>query len=160
MSMRQVALLLATLALLPSCGSFHATPAKPTGDREQLLALHEKALRAHREQNVAALLEDDADDFVLGNRGEIQRPSLAEREQMLGPYLRRTHFSSYVDTTDPIVTVAKDGSIGWVIARVAARGTQETSTGISNIEFTWVWIELYEKRNGRWLRTGNVSNVK
>jgi hypothetical protein len=24
----------------------------------------------------------------------------------------------------------------------------------------WAWIELYEKRHGQWLRTGNVSNHK
>jgi hypothetical protein len=158
--MRQVALIIVTLVLLPSCGVFRAKPVAVTDNREQLLALHEKALRAHREQNVAALLEDETDEYVLGNRGEIQRPSRAEREQMLGPYLRRTRFSSYEDTADPIVTVAKDGSLGWVVARVTARGKQETPSGIHDVEFTSVWIELYEKRSGRWVRTGNVSNFK
>ena len=29
-----------------------------------------------------------------------------------------------------------------------------------SIEFDSAWIELYEKRNGRWVRIGNVSNIR
>ena len=27
-------------------------------------------------------------------------------------------------------------------------------------DWTWAWIELYEKRGGRWVRVGNVSSQK
>lgn len=31
---------------------------------------------------------------------------------------------------------------------------------LNPIQFVSAWIELYKKRDGRWLRTGNVSNFK
>jgi len=35
------------------------------------------------------------------------------------------------------------------------QGEQKTPVG-----FVSAWIELYEKRKGRWYRVGNVSNFK
>ena len=59
------------------------------------------------------------------------------------------------------MNVSRDGTLGWIIAQVYAQGTQTTADGETRpIEFVSAWIELYEKRNGRWLRTGNVSNFK
>jgi hypothetical protein len=130
-------------------------------DTEQLLALHEEVLRAHRESNVDLLLAAEEDDYVVANRGEITRPDRKARREGLGPYLRETRFSKYVDKVPPIVKVSSDGSLGWVIVQVEARGEQTTSTGtVKPLEFVSAWIELYEKRNGRWVRVGNVSNFK
>jgi len=39
-------------------------------DVEQLRALHDKVMRAHREGNVDLLLEDEAPDYVVASRGE------------------------------------------------------------------------------------------
>lgn len=143
-------LLLATF-LLAGCST-----ASLQSDRAQLLELHEKALRAHREQNVALLLGDETDDYVVVSRGEVHTPPKRAREESLGPYLRSTRFASYEDTREPMVKISADGTLAWVIARIHAHGTQEGQA----LEFTSAWIELYEKRNGRWVRTGNVSNFK
>lgn len=129
-------------------------------DRAQLLALHEKALVAHRQSNVEILLEDEGDDYVIANAGNVSRPTKAQRASALGPYLTSTRFTSYVDSVPPIVNVSRDGTLGWVIARVAARGVQQGEQGEEPLEFISAWIELYEKRDGRWTRTGNVSNFK
>ena len=67
----------------------------------------------------------------------------------------------YRDLTDPVVQVSGDGTLGWVIVQVEARGSQTNAAGGKTpLEFVSAWIELYEKRDGRWLRTGNVSNFK
>jgi hypothetical protein len=59
------------------------------------------------------------------------------------------------------VKVSNDGTLGWVISQVYVRGEQDTGGGeMARIEFESSWIELYEKRNGRWLRVGNVSNIR
>jgi hypothetical protein len=130
-------------------------------DTQQLLALHEEVLRAHRESNVDLLLAAEEDDYVIANRGEIRRPDRKARREGLGPYLQQTRFSKYVDKVPPIVRVSSDGSLGWVIVQVEARGEQTTPTGtVEPLEFVSAWIELYEKRNGRWIRVGNVSNFK
>jgi len=130
-------------------------------DTEQLLALHEEVLRAHRESNVDLLLAAEEDEYVIANRGEITRPDRKARREGLGPYLEQTRFSKYRDKVPPIVKVSADLSLGWVIVQVEARGDRTTPRGrVEPLEFVSAWIELYEKGNGRWIRVGNVSNFK
>ena len=130
-------------------------------DEDQLLRLHEEALRAHRESNVDLLLDAEGDDFILSNAGKVSRPNRDARRQGLGPYLGSTRVALYRDQIPPAVKISKDGSLGWVIAQVEARGEQTGPDGtVAPIEFVSSWIELYEKRGGRWLRVGNISNFK
>jgi hypothetical protein len=128
-------------------------------DRARLLALHEQAMEAHRKSDVELLLQADAEDFVLASRGEISRPTLEQRRQFLGPYLRGVRFAEYVDVVPPVVHVSADGTAGWVVAQVRARGSGVGGAGRS-LQFESAWIELYEKRGGAWRRVGNVSNFK
>ena len=130
-------------------------------DRAAILALHEKAMLAHRDGDVELLLADEPDDYVVANRGAVTRPVREERRARLGPYLSSTRFDFYRDRTPPIVRVSDDGTLGWVIVEVEAKGTRRAEDGTeSAVEFVSAWIELYEKRGGRWLRVGNVSNFK
>lgn len=131
-------------------------------DEEQLLALHQTTIEAHLKNDVEMLLKDDAEDgYVMSGRGIISRPSKQDVRQRLGTYLKATQFEVYRDEVSPIVKVAKDGTLGWVICQVYVRGEQDTGGGImARVEFESSWIELYEKRNGRWLRIGNVSNIR
>ena len=130
-------------------------------DAERLAALHQKVIRAHQESNVELLLEDGSEEYVVAGRGEVSRPTIAERRARLGSYLERTRFSEYRDLREPVVTVSADGTLGWVVVQVHAVGEQTGADGETHpVEFTSAWIELYEKRDGRWLRVGNVSNFK
>ncbi|HEX5041344.1 MAG TPA: hypothetical protein VFV75_00455, partial [Candidatus Polarisedimenticolaceae bacterium] len=107
------------------------------------------------------LLEDGAPQGTIANRGVVSRTSEADARRHLGPYLAATTFREYRDLIDPVVAVSRDGTLGWVIAQVYARGTQRQDDGtVEPLEFTCAWIELYARRNGRWLRVGNVSNFK
>ena len=165
-----VAALLASLGIAPAASGPAAAPAVapapapvPGGasDEAVLRALHAKVIRAHRESNPDLLFEDVAADFVQANRGEIQRPTIDERRARFTSYLGRTTFSEYRDLVEPVVKVSKDGTLGWVIVQVKARGTQTTDTGAKEpLEFVSAWIELYEKRDGRWVSVGNLSNFK
>jgi hypothetical protein len=48
-----------------------------------------------------------------------------------------------------------------VIVQVEAKGEQTQPDGtVAPLEFVSSWISLYEKRNGRWVGIGNVSNFK
>jgi hypothetical protein len=134
---------------------------KPADDRARLLQLHAKAMEAHRAGNVEMLLEDESEDYVVASRGRISHPTLKDRRAALGPYLRETRFTEYVDVVPPVVTVSKDGTLGWVIVQVRARGEQVGANGAKEpFEFESAWIELYEKRGKEWRRVGNVSNFK
>jgi hypothetical protein len=158
--MSRPAPLFALLVLLavPAMGPLSAG----ASDQEALLALHAGILQAHRESNVDMLLAHHAaTDFVQANRGEIRRPTLEELRARLGSYLGKTTFEEYRDLTEPVVKVSKDGTLGWVIAQVQARGVQKTEAGAEEpLEFVCAWIELYEKRGGRWVAVGNLSNFK
>jgi hypothetical protein len=130
-------------------------------DADVLRSLHEKVMRAHRQGNAALILEDEAPDYVQANRGEVARPTLEERASRFREYLGSTRFEVYRDVVEPIVRVSSDGTLGWVIVQVEARGTQmKPGGGNEPLEFVSAWIELYEKCYGRWYRVGNVSNFK
>lgn len=163
-SPRARALVAAALLTIPVAGLLTipgSTSTRPVPDEEALRTLHATVLRAHRESSVAMLLADAAEDFVQANRGEIAHPTPDERRARFASYLGRTTFEEYRDLVDPIVKVSKDGTLGWVIAQVRGRGVQRTDTGGTEpLEFTSAWIELYEKRGGRWVAVGNVSNFK
>lgn len=148
---------LAVLASLPRI----VPAASGSSDEALLRALHEKVLRAHRERSVALLMEDASPDFIEANRGEITRPTVEERRARFASYFGSTTFSEYRDAAEPVVRVSKDGTLGWVLVKVQARGVQETGAGKTEpLEFAAAWIELYEKRDGRWICVGNVSNFK
>ena len=151
---------LALLICLPALAFAQAPPAPPSASAE-LRALHEKVMRAHREKNVELLLEDEAADTVVASRGEITRPTIQQRRERLGGYLKASTFSEYKDLVEPLVSVSADGTLAWVMVQVSAKGTQVTGQGETvPIQFVSAWVELYEKRGGRWWRTGNVSNFK
>jgi len=136
-------------------------PSGAPTDAVQLRLFHEQAMRAHRESNIDLLLEHDAADFVLASRGEISHPSLEERRARLGSYLQRTKFTEYRDVVEPVVTVSKDGTLGWVVAQIHAQGVQSSLADKKEpVEFDSAWIELYQKREGKWCSIGNVSNFK
>jgi len=139
-----------------------AAPAAPTPtDADLLRALHEKVLRAHRSSDVELILEDEPEDYVVAGRGEITRPTRDERRTRMGAYLSSTKFEEYRDLVEPIVTVSADGTLGWVVVQVQARGVQTSKPGETQpLQFVSAWIELYAKREGRWYRVGNVSNFK
>ena len=93
--------------------------------------------------------------------GDFGAPTFDERRGRLGSYLRSTTFQEYRDVADPLVRVSSDGTLGWVIVQIEASGRQTTPEGQpESLEFVSAWIELYEKRDGRWVRVGNVSNFK
>ncbi len=81
-------------------------------DESRLLALHAQLLEAHRSGNADPILDVDADDYVVANRGEITRPAAAQRRQRLTALLASTRFTEYTDVVPPIVSVSRDGTLG------------------------------------------------
>jgi hypothetical protein len=106
---------LAALVLLLCATSLSAcslAPSRNRLDEAQLLELHRAGLQAHIDGDLEALLAEQADDFVLVNRGELASPSRQQRREVLGPYLAATDFDYYRDKVPPVVRVARDGSLG------------------------------------------------
>ena len=130
-------------------------------DKNQLLAHHQQVIQAHLAADTEGWLALESDDYTSANRGEISHPSKAERKAWREPYLKASTFTVYRDLVEPIVKVSADGTLGWLIAQVEVAGTQKTAGGdVVPFRFVSAWIELYEKVDGRWLCSGNVSNMK
>jgi hypothetical protein len=155
-----LARLFAVALAMASAGCATTSPDSRASDVQELLRLHEQAMQAHRESSIDLLLAAEGDEYVIASRGEVSKPGLAARKAFLGPYLAATRFSVYRDQVTPIAKVSGDGTLGWVIAQVEAKGEQKGATRTHNLEFVSAWIELYEKKDGRWTRVGNVSNFK
>lgn len=130
-----------------------------SGEEAALLRLHEEVLEGHRARD-ARWLSSEGEEYVVANRGEITTPSLAERKERFAGYLGKTRFVSYRDLRPPVVRISADETLGWVIAVIAAEGTQEKDGGVEPLSFVSAWIELYAKTGGTWKRVGNVSNFR
>lgn len=138
-----------------------AAAAPASADLKQLLALHDALLRAHLAGDAEQVVAPQAGEFVQANRGAVARADRAARKAQVGGYLKRTRFSVYRDQIPPIAKVSADGTLGWVVAQVEAKGEQTGPDGTPEpLEFVSAWVELYEKRDGRWAAVGNVSNFK
>ncbi|HEY4612557.1 MAG TPA: hypothetical protein VII11_06205 [Bacteroidota bacterium] len=147
------------ICMLCSCDSKSAD--QQLSDREALLNAHESVLEAHRNNDVDIWNSLEAETLVVANRGDIHRAARADREEGRRAYFAEATFSVYRDVQPPLVTVSADGSLGWLIAQVEIVGEYKKADGSSTpINDVWAWIELYEKRSGRWVGVGNVSNVR
>jgi hypothetical protein len=111
-------------------------------------------------RDVEGMLEGAVDDYVLVNRGEVNYPTVDERRQKFSHYFKVTVFSDYKDLIPPIIHISDDGTAAWLIAQVEVSGKQESPGGYQPLHFVSAWIELYEKRDGEWIQTGNVSNFR
>jgi hypothetical protein len=148
----------AVVSALPTVGTGPGD--RRHSDVEQILLLHKAVLDAHKAGDVDGLLAAEPDEIVSVSRGEVSFPKKSERVRNFERYLQITEFEEYRDLIDPIVRVSDDGTMGWLIAQVKISGTQPGREERVRIDSVWAWIELYEKRGGRWFRVGEVSNVK
>lgn len=142
--------------------AFAASAGSRVGDDTQaLLDLHKQLIDAHKKGDVNGVLGPEDERIVMVSRGEVRYATKKERVPEFEKYLARTEFKEYNDLIDPIVSISKDGTMGWVIAQVKIAGTQTGDHG-EHIAFesVWAWIELYEKKDDRWRRVGEVSNMK
>jgi len=159
MSEREPALLasaLATAAVL--CAACRSQPASDRDPRAELLVAHEDALRAHREKDWSWFGEDTADPFLVATEGEVHPVSREEQLALFRSYFVRAEFSRYEDLAPPIVEVSRDGTLGWVLARVRAEGTERDPSDVPRaFADRWAWLMGYAYAGGRWVRVVNAS---
>jgi ketosteroid isomerase-like protein len=120
-------------------------------EKRKLLALHEEFKAAHVVGDADTILARIAEDYVRVARGEVSHPRHDDMAARMQDYLGRTTFSEYRDLRDPIVRVSEDGTLGWVIVELQARGVQRTREGTEEpLDFVCAWVSLFEKRDGAW----------
>jgi ketosteroid isomerase-like protein len=129
--------------------------------RQELLALHADDRRAHFATDAAALVARQAESFVYVGDGAIQRIARDDMRQTFEQYFKNATYYEWDDLEPPIVQVSQDGSLGWMITRTKVRRTQADESGAAHErEFIYAGVMTYEKRDGRWVRTANVSTFE
>lgn len=125
-------------------------------ERDALLALHRKGIRAHVERDVDALTEDHGDDFVSASRGKLNRSNREQTRAFFKAYFEGATYPQYEDVEEPVVRVSDDASMGWVLSRTRVR--RRDAGGEST--FVYAGMMAYEKRDGRWVRVANASTFE
>ena len=131
-----------------------------TDDADALRQIHAQILQAHRDRDPLSWTNLEDDTVTVGSRGEVFRAGRQERLAMREQYLGSTRFSVYRDLQEPIVQISADGTQGWLLAQVEVVAHPVAGAAADSSHTVWAWIELYEKRAGRWLLVGNVSNER
>jgi len=131
-------------------------------NEQALLRLHRVFMDGHLFGRSSGMKEGLADSVVIVREGEVHPLSGDETLQTLKGILARTDYTLYDDLIRPVVRVSDDGTLGWVIVQVAAGGVQLDDEGkpAGPVEFVSAWVELYEKVDGFWRMSGNVSNFR
>lgn len=144
-----------------SLAEFRA-PTDRLTDEQALLRLHRLFMDGHLFGRTTGMNEGLANEVVIVNRGDVHPLSGDETLQTLKEILARTDYTVYDDLIRPVVRVSGDGTLGWVIVQVAASGNRldEQGTAAGPLKFVSAWVELYEKVDGSWKMSGNVSNFR
>ncbi len=137
-----------------------APTASGVTDREALRSIHRQVLEAHLARDAEAWTALEADTVLVGNRGSVFPSARADRLAMRRRYFLGTRFSVYRDVQAPIIQVSRDGSQAWLMANVEVVAHPVAAVPVDSTHTVWAWVELYEKRNGRWAMVGNVSNER
>jgi len=131
-------------------------------DEQRLLRLHRAGMDDHLLESIDGLRAGRADTLTIVSRGEISTIDGMSFDSFMERIMTSRDHVVYDDLVRPMVKVSDDGSLGWVIVQVAAQGNYKDEHGMTTepLDFVSAWIELYEKKDGVWKMTGNVSNFK
>ena len=130
-------------------------------DRAELLRLHALQRTAHLEQRADLLVAPHADSVFSISRGVVSVDRPAASRAMFQAYFDRATFQAWDDVVPPVVRVSPDGQMAYVIVRKRVHLTAPDSTGAPRSERTlFAWLEVYDKRGGRWALTAIASTER
>jgi hypothetical protein len=130
-------------------------------EKAELLKLHATGRRAHFQTDAELLFSGAIDDFVSVSSGKISRPTVSESKARFREVFRGAKYYEWDDVEPPIIRISNDGSMAWMIVRVRVRRSKKDSAGVEREEkFIYAGITTFEKREGRWVGTSNVSTFE
>ena len=124
----------------------------------ELLELHHQGRAAHFNRDAKLLVSEFADDFTSVNDGKISRPKKESSITRLQSYFDNSTFLEWDDITPPVIKVADDATMGYVIVHKKVRLMAKTEAGGTEEETeVFAWVAIYRKLNGQWKLTAIVS---
>lgn len=129
-------------------------------DEQKLLRLHRIVMDDHFHGDATGMKSINQAPFTVVSEGEVYTMTDAESDAGFDRVMGSRDYTVYDDLIRPAVKISADGSMAWVIVKVYAKGVRFDKDGkpTGPLEFTSAWIELYERKEGKWKLTGNVSN--
>ena len=138
------------LLLLLSLGACSPRP-DHGADRAELLRLHAVAQTAHLDKRPDLLVASFADSLLNISRGAVTVRTPAESRARFQAYFDRSTFLEWADLAPPVIRISPDGEMAYVIVQKRVRLTARDSAGGPRpVHTIFAWVELYEKRAGRW----------
>lgn len=131
-------------------------------DEQKLLRLHRIAMDGHLFERSTDLKALPADSMVIVSDGDVYVLDSDGSDSMIDSIMESRRYTVYDDLIRPMVMISQDGTLGWVIAQVSAKGWRLDAEGAprDSLSFVSAWVELYSKVEGRWRLTGNVSGFR
>ena len=145
---------LLVLLALSGCGD----RADVESDRAELLRMHQLGRTAHLEKRADLLVASFADSFVDISHGRVTVRTPSESRVRFQAYFDRVAFQEWEDLAPPMIRISPDGRMAYVVVQKSVRLTGPDSAGVRQPEHTlYAWVELYEKRAGKWTLMAVVS---
>ena len=130
-------------------------------EKARLLQLHERALRAHLENDAQAFLAAYASQWYDVRTTGIRLRTKEEALPSIERYFQRTHFWEITELVAPIIHLSTDASMAWVIGDMRVRATQEVSEEQErDFSFRCAWVSIYEKHEGEWTQVVDASSFQ
>jgi len=127
-------------------------------EKQTLLGMHAKSREAHFATAVEAAIEDLAEEQIIVRDGAVRRMTKGDMRQIMTGYLAGATFHEWDDIEPPLIKVSDDASLAWMITNTRVRFTKADENGNeSETAFVYAGILTLENRDGRWVRTGNIS---
>lgn len=129
--------------------------------KRELLAIHASHRKAHFDTDAQALIANQAESYIYVRDGAIHRTSRDASLQQFEGYFENATYYEWDDLEPPIVQVSQDASLAWMITRTRVRRTQTDESGEQrDSEFVYAGVMMYERRDGQWIYTANVSTFE
>ncbi len=136
-------------------------PVDVEAEKIALLRIHLIDMHAHQENDVPALMETIPEEFIHVGEGQISRQSRDETREFFTGYLDGAEYEQYEDLQVPHAEVSVDGTMGWVISRMAVTRIEPDGEGSTRTRsFTYAGIMTYEKTGRKWMKVANVSTFE
>ena len=129
-------------------------------EKENLLEIHVKMRKAHFESDADLMVSSFADKVFRVASGAVTQQSKDEFRQNYQQYFAASTYLEMDDLETPIIQISKDASMAWMIARTKVRFTYKDGSGNDAEQaFIYAGIVTYEKWDGKWRRTSNVTTI-
>ena len=131
-------------------------------EKARLLLLHERALRAHFENDARAFLAAYASQWYDVRNTGIRLRTKEDAFPPIEQYFQRTHFSEITEIVAPIIHLSADASMAWVIGEIRVRASQDVPGEKTQKDFSFrcAWVSIYEKHEGEWAQVVDASSFQ